>query len=241
MIEFQRITYSVEHQLATITLNWSERNNILNGQMVSELIQAFVKTQRDSGVKAVILRAGGDSFCTGIDRDYLESISKYDFTQNLEDSTGLTKLFQQIYTLRKPVIALVQGPALASGCGLATVCDFIIAARETAKFGYTESRIGFIPAIVLVYLVRRIGEGRAREFVLKSTVIDAEEALIFGLISQVVPAVKLDEAGRILANELITANSGTSMGLIKELFARVHGMSTSDALEYASNLDALPF
>jgi methylglutaconyl-CoA hydratase len=206
---------------------------------VAELIQAFMQTQRDNQVHAVILNAEGDSFCSGIDPSYLQRISKYDFNQNLQDSANLMKLFQQIYTLRKPVIALVQGSAFAGGCGLATVCDFIIAARETAKFGYTETQIGFIPAIVLVFLVRRIGEGRARELALHGNVITAEEAYKLGLVSYVVPAIELEEIGTELANELITNNSSTSMGLIKELLARVHGMATSDALEYASHLDAL--
>ncbi|MBN1398371.1 MAG: enoyl-CoA hydratase/isomerase family protein [Bacteroidetes bacterium] len=238
-MDFYRITYSVQKRIARITLNWPEKNNSLDDQMVSELIQAFTQTQRDPQVSAVILRAEGDSFCAGIDPAYIQRIAKYDFSQNLQDSTDLMKLFQQIYTLRKPVIALVQGPATAGGCGLISVCDFIIAAHETATFGYTEAQIGFIPAIVLIFLVRRIGEGRARELVLKGNIINAEEALKVGLVNKTVPAIELEKTGLQLANELITKNSGTSMGLIKELLARVHGMATNDALEYASHLNAL--
>jgi methylglutaconyl-CoA hydratase len=238
-LEYYRIKYSVEKRFGIITLNWLEKHNALDDQMVSELTQAFVQTQRDPAVKAVILRAEGDSFCAGIDLSYLQRISKYDFNQNLQDSSDLMKLFQQIYTLRKPVIALVNGAALASGCGLVTVCDFIIAAHETATFGFTEAHIGFIPAIVLIFLVRRIGEGRARELVLKGELLDATKALDIGLISEVVPAIELEKRGFQLATELITDNSITSMGLIKELLARVQGMATGDALDYASHLNAL--
>ena len=238
-MEFYRITYTIEKRIGIISLHWPEKQNALDDQMVSELTQAFVQTQRDAAIKAVILRAEGDSFCSGIERSYLERISKYDFNQNLQDSTDLMKLFQQIYTLRKPVIALVQGEAIGGGCGLATICDFIIAARETATFGYTETKMGFIPAIVLIFLVRRIGEGRARELVLQGNIIDAEESLKLGLVSRVVPAIELEKTGLQLANELITNNSGTSMGLIKELLARVYGMETGDALDYASHLNAL--
>jgi methylglutaconyl-CoA hydratase len=238
-LEFSRITYTVDKRIGIISLNWPEKQNALDDQMVSELTQAFVQTQRDAAIKAVILRAEGDSFCSGMERSYIQRISKYDFNQNLQDSTDLMKLFQQIYTLRKPVIALVQGEAIAGGCGLATICDFIIAARETATFGYTETKIGSIPAIVLIFLVRRIGEGRARELVLQGDIIDAEESFKRGLISKVVPSIDLEKAGLQLANELITNNSGTSMGLIKELLARVYGMETSDALDYASHLNAL--
>jgi len=238
-VEFYRITYTVEKRIGIISLNWPEKQNALDDQMVSELTQAFVQTQRDAAIKAVIVRAEGDTFCSGMEHSYLQRISKYDFNQNLQDSTDLMKLFQQIYTLRKPVIALVQGEAIAGGCGLATICDFIIAARETAKFGYTETKIGFIPAIVLIFLVRRIGEGRARELVLQGDIIDAEESFKLGLISKVVPSIDLEKTGMQLASELITNNSGTSMGLIKELLARVYGMETSDALDYASHLNAL--
>jgi methylglutaconyl-CoA hydratase len=238
-LEFSRITYTLSKRIGIISLNWPEKQNALDDQMVSELTQAFVQTQRDANVKAVILRGEGDAFCSGIERSYLQRISSYDFNQNLQDSTDLMKLFQQIYTLRKPVIALVQGEAIAGGCGLATICDFIIAARETAKFGFTETKIGFIPAIVLIFLVRRIGEGRARELVLRGNFLDAEESLKLGLISKVVPSIELEESGYQLANELIMNNSGTSMGLVKELLARVYGMETSDALDYASHLNAL--
>ena len=238
-MDFYRIKYSIEQRIGIITLNWPEKNNALDDQMVSELTQAFVQTQRDSKVKAVILRAEGDSFCSGVDLSYIQRISKYDFNQNLQDSTDLMKLFQQIYTLRKPVIALVHGEAFAGGCGLVTVCDFVIAARETAMFGYTEAHVGFIPAIVLIFLVRRLGEGRARELVMKGNIINAEKAFELGLISTVVPAIELEKKGMQLANELVDNNSGTAMGLIKELLARVHGMSTSDALDYASHLNAL--
>jgi methylglutaconyl-CoA hydratase len=238
-LEFSRIIFSTKQHIATITLNCAEKNNALDEQMVSELTQAFVQTQRDSNIKAVILRAEGDSFCSSIDYSYIQRISKYDFNQNLQDSAEFMKLFQQIYTLRKPVIALVQGPALSGGCGLATVCDFVIAARETAKFGYTETQIGLIPSIVLIFLVRRIGEGRARELVLQGNIVNAEKAFELGLISKVVPAIQLEQIGIELATELITNNSGTSMGLVKELLARVHGMATGDALEYSSHLNAL--
>jgi methylglutaconyl-CoA hydratase len=238
-MEFYRITYTLSKRIGVISLHWPEKQNALDDQMVAELTQAFVQTQRDANVKAVILRAEGDVFCSGIEQSYLQRISSYDFNQNLQDSTDLMKLYQQIYTLRKPVIALVQGEAIAGGCGLASICDFIIAARETAKFGFTETKIGFIPAIVLIFLVRRIGEGRARELVLRGNILDAEESMKLGLISKVVPSVELEDSGYQLANELIVNNSGTSMGLMKELLARVYGMETSDALDYASHLNAL--
>ncbi|HLF20091.1 MAG TPA: enoyl-CoA hydratase-related protein [Bacteroidota bacterium] len=238
-MDFTHITYDVHQRVGTITLSRAEKHNALDDTMVAELSSAFFAAQKDSNVKVIILRAKGESFCSGADLAYLQRISKFDFSQNQRDSSNLMKLFLQVYTHRKPVIALVQGPALAGGCGLASVCDFVLAAQETAKFGYTEVRIGFIPAIVMVFLVRRVGEARARALTLRGNIISAEEAFELGLVNQVVAAVNLERQGAELAQRLAEQCSSSSMGLIKELLARIHGMPTSDALDYAANLNAL--
>ncbi|MCI0705884.1 MAG: enoyl-CoA hydratase-related protein [Ignavibacteriae bacterium] len=238
-MDYTRIKYQVEKRICSITVSRPEKHNALDDRMINELSSAFLSAQKDSNTKIVLLKAEGESFCSGADLAYLQQISQYDFQQNQQDSNNLMKLFQQIYTLRKPVIALVHGAALAGGCGLATVCDLVLASRETAKFGYTEVKIGFIPAIVMVFLVRRIGEARARELTLRGHTINAEQAHQIGLANQVVAETELEEAGYKLAEELIKNCSGASMGLIKELLARIHGMSTADALDYAANLNAL--
>jgi methylglutaconyl-CoA hydratase len=238
-MEFTQIKYEVDHRIATVTLARPEKHNALNDRLIAELAAAFSQVQKDPDVKVVILQGEGESFCSGADLGYLQQVSQYDFQQNQQDSNNLMKLFLQIYTLRKPVIALVQGAALAGGCGLATVCDIVLASRETSTFGYTEVRIGFIPAIVMVFLVRRVGEGRARELTLQGKRINAEEAYEIGLVNKVVAETELSTAGRRLAEDLIEKCSGSSMGLIKELLARIHGMSTTDALDYAANLNAL--
>ncbi len=238
-MDFTRIKYTVAGRICTITLSRPEKHNAIDDMMVSELSSAFHSAQKSNDVKAIILRAEGESFSAGADLAYIQRISKYDFDQNQRDSSNLMKLFLQIYTQRKPVIALVQGNALAGGCGLATVCDIVIGARETARFGYTESRIGFIPAIVMVFLIRRIGESKARELTLRGNIISAEEALQIGLVNKIVPAVQLEDVGEQLANDLILHCSSSSMGLIKELIARINGMTMNDALDYAANLNAL--
>lgn len=238
-MEFTRIKYNIGSRICSITLSRPEKHNAIDDIMVSELSSAFQMAQRDDDAKVIILKAEGDSFSSGADLSYLQKVSKFDFDQNQKDSSNLMKLFLQIYTQRKPVIALVHGSALAGGCGLATVCDIVIAAKETAKFGYTEARIGFIPAIVMVFLIRRVGESKARELALRANTLNAEEALRIGLVNLVVPAVHIEQEGTKLANELITHCSGSSMGLVKELIARISGMSMSDALDYAANLNAL--
>lgn len=238
-MEFTRIKYEVRQRICTITLSRPEKHNALDDLMIAELTSAFQQAQRDAEAKVILLKGEGESFCSGADLAYLQRISQFDFQQNQADSQNLMRLFLQIYTHRKPVIAVVRGNALAGGCGLATVCDIVVASKETARFGYTEVRIGFIPALVMVFLTRRVGEGRARELTLRGSIIGAEEAAAIGLINHVVPETELDSYAEKLAQELVRSSSGSSMGLIKELIARIHGMSTTDALEYAANLNAL--
>jgi methylglutaconyl-CoA hydratase len=220
-------------------LSRPEKHNALDGEMIVELTSAFQAAQKDQSVKVILLRGEGESFCSGADLVYLQQISTFDFQQNRQDSESLMKLFLQIYNNRKPVIAVVRGSALAGGCGLATVCDIVVASKETARFGYPEVRIGFIPAIVMLFLVKRIGEGRARELALRGNSISAEEAYTHGLVNHVVPEIELDTFASNLAGELAKLSSASSMGLIKELLSRIHGMSTADALDYAANLNAL--
>ncbi len=155
------IEYAVADRIGYITLNRPDKRNALSFDLVKELKEAFARAEDDAAVKVIVLRANGEAFCAGADLAYLQNLQKFSHVENLADSNHLKELFLQIYILKKVVIAQVQGHALAGGCGLATVCDFSFSVPE-AKFGYTEVKIGFIPAIVMVFLIRKIGEGKAR-------------------------------------------------------------------------------
>src|SRR5688572_27808167 len=136
------VKYAVENRIGYITLNRPEKRNALNHRFVTELKETILKAEADKKVKVVVLRAEGDAFCTGADLEYLQSLQKYTFEENLKDSTHLMELFSLVYHLDKIVIAQVQGHALAGGCGLVSICDFAFSVPE-ANFGYSESRIGF--------------------------------------------------------------------------------------------------
>jgi methylglutaconyl-CoA hydratase len=237
-MEFTRIGYAVRDRHATITLQRPEKRNALDDVMIGELAIAFSSAAKDSAVKVISLRGDGPAFCAGADLAYLQRIATFDLEENRADSQRLGALYRLIYETRKPVIAVVHGPALAGGCGLASVCDFILASREHANFGYTEVRIGFVPALVMVFLIKRIGEGRARELVLRGAILDATEAWHAGLVSAVVPHESLGRAEQELVTELMTMNSGMSMGLCKEVIARLDGMNFLDALEFTANMNA---
>lgn len=237
-MEYSRITYRVHDRKGTITLARPEKRNAIDDTMVKELTLAFTAAGRDPDVKVLMLEAEGPAFCAGADLEYLSRMAKFDLEENRTDSFRLANLFRTIHELRKPVIAVVNGPAMAGGCGLATVCDFIIASEERAQFGYTEVHIGFVPAIVLLFLIKRIGEGRARELVLRGNTIGAAEAGRLGLVSLVVPEQGLRAAADALAEELVAANSLTSMTLCKEMLSKLHGMNLADALDFAANMNA---
>ena len=234
----QNILYEVRDRKALITLNRPEKRNALDDGIVKDLTQSFVNAQKDSHVKVVVLTGAGPAFCAGADLDYLQRLQAFDLEENRKDSLQLAGLFRIIYELRKPVIAMVNGPALAGGCGLATVCDFVIASKEYATFGYTEARIGFIPAIVMIFLMKRLGEGRARELVLRGNIITAEEAASMQLITNAVTDSVLKETVEGLADELIERNSLTAMGLSKEMLSKFQGLNLQDALDFAANMNA---
>ncbi|WP_407636255.1 enoyl-CoA hydratase/isomerase family protein [Pontibacter roseus] len=232
------VDYEVRDRVGYITLARAEKRNALNAEMVTELKRAFAAAEDDEACKVIVLRAAGKVFCAGADLEYLQRLQQYDYHDNLADSTHLMELFRLIYTLKKVVIAQVHGHAIAGGCGLASICDFVFTVPE-AKFGYTEVKIGFIPAIVKVFLLRKIGESRAKQLLLTGDLISAEEAQTYGLVNYVVPAEELEERVASFAQKLCTENSRQSMEVTKEMIARVQEMSLEDGLQYAAEMNAV--
>ena len=231
------VLYEVKDRVGYITLNRPEKRNALSHELVAELKDAFTHAENDADVKVVVLQANGDAFCAGADLAYLQQLQKFSFEENLADSNHLKELFLKIYQLKKVVIAKVQGHALAGGCGLATVCDFVFAVPE-AKFGYTEVKIGFIPAIVLVFLIRKIGEKKAKHLLLSGELFQGNDAISFGLINYLVSKDKLNESVQEFAQKLIKNNSSQSMTLTKQMIDQVQSMSLTDALTYAAKMNA---
>ena len=227
------VDYSVKDRIGFITLNRPEKRNALSFELVEELKINFARAEGEDGVKVIVLRANGETFCAGADLSYLQKLQNFSREENLEDSRLLKDLFYKIYTLNKVVIAQVQGHALAGGCGLATVCDFVYAVPE-AKFGYTEVKIGFIPAIVMVFLIRKIGEQKSKHLLLSGELVSAESAVQFGLANKIVNKEKLETAVIDFALRLIKNNSGQSMGLTKRMIGEVQSMKLEDALQYAA-------
>ncbi len=232
------IHYEVRNRIGYITLARAAKRNALNYEVVSELKRAFAIAEDDEACKVVVLQAEGKVFCAGADLEYLQQLQQYDYHENLMDSTHLMELFRYIYTLKKVVIARIHGHAIAGGCGLAAICDFAFAVPE-AKFGYNEVKIGFIPAIVMVFLLRKVGEAKAKQLLLTGDLITAEEAKACGLINQVVPAEELETAVNAFAQKLCNQNSRQSMEVTKEMIARVQGKTLEEGLQYAAEMNAV--
>jgi methylglutaconyl-CoA hydratase len=184
--------------------------------MQLELI-ASMEDAAAGSARVVVLRGAGEAFCSGLDLSVLQSMNDKSAADHREDAQRIARLFRTLYELPKPTIAAVHGAAIAGGTGLATISDFTLAVPE-AKFGYTEARIGFVPALVSAYLALQIGDKRARDLLLTGRFFDAEEAHRLGLINEVVQPETLEIRVLALA-QVLAANSAQSMAATKRLLA----------------------
>jgi methylglutaconyl-CoA hydratase len=237
-MEFRSILYSATDRVARITLNRPAYRNALDEGMINELITAVGMASRDPSVKVLQLAAEGKAFCTGLDAATLERLSSADLEQHRTDAIRLSTLLRSLYETRKPVVAVVQGPALAAGCGIACACDFIVAARDAASFGCPDVQMGMMPALVMLFLSKRIGEGRTRELILSGEALTATQARRIGLASIVCADEKLAHEAETLITMLVRQNSATAMGMTKEMLARLSGMNMADAIDFATNMSA---
>src|SRR5271163_4719806 len=227
---FETLTLEFSGQLATITFNRPEKRNAISERMISE-IQSALDAVETSHARVAIITGAGKSFCAGMDLEMLSAIASQSSADNMEDSRRMARMFRRIWSFSKPLIAAVNGAALAGGCGIATLCDFTLAVPE-AKFGYTEVRIGFLPAIVSVFLTRQIGEKRARDLLLTGRIIEAAEAKEIGLVTEVVPSEHLMARAQELAAVLIAA-SPNSLTRAKRLLTSAAAAGVDADLERA--------
>lgn len=231
------IQYRVENNVATLTLDRPDKRNALNAALVSTLQEALQQAADDDKVRVVVLTGAGKVFSAGADLAALEALQTATPMDNVADSEHLAHLFEQIYLHPKPIIARINGHAIAGGSGLAAVCDFSIAA-DHAKLGFTETRIGFVPAIVMVFVLRKLGEAAARDLLLRGALVTAQDAAYMGLITSAVPAEALDETVDTLAQEIATQTSASAVTLTKRMMAQVPGMGLQEALAYAAQMNA---
>lgn len=231
------IQYSVDQRIATILLNRPEKRNAFHPDMIRELTGILEQASHAADVKIILLKARGPAFSAGADLEYLRQMRTDTFQANLEDSWRLAQLFEVMYTCGKLLIAQVEGPAIAGGCGLAMLADLTYATPE-AVFGYSELSIGFVPAIVSPFLVRKIGAGRARELLLTARRISASKALEWGMIHGIFEPQTIEKEVSDLALQLSESVSAESVRWTKKLLADLWSLSLEDSLKLASEVNA---
>jgi len=222
----------------TITLNRPEKRNALNAEVVREMQHAVEAAASDEDVRVLVLTGSGTAFCAGADLAYLQMINRNSPLENAADSNSLMQLLYAIRTFPKPTIAKVHGPALAGGCGLALTCDIIVADEE-AKFGFTEVRIGFVPAIVMKLVVERTGMGNARELLLRGNIINPDTAQEIGLINYLVDTEELDDSVDKLATEIVERTSPQAVCLTKQLLLEIDSLDIGEAMSHAATFNAI--
>ena len=226
-----------KNSVLNLTLKRPDKRNALSANLVTALKDALAEAADDNAIRVIVLTGEGRAFSAGADLAALQALQTATEEENLTDSRHLAELFEMIARHPKPIVAKVNGHAIAGGCGLAAVCDFSIVV-EGAKLGFTETRIGFVPAIVAVFVLRKLGEAAARDLFLRGHLIEASEAARIGLVTRAVPADELDTAVDELAAGLARETSGSAVALTKELLADLPGMGLSEALNYAARMNA---
>jgi methylglutaconyl-CoA hydratase len=213
-MNYETIQLAFDSSVATLTLNRPEKRNAISFELIDDLLRALDEVAKSDAI-ILIVTGAGKAFSSGMDLDNLKSLLGRSPEQNLQDSQTMVQLFRSLYEFPRVTIAAVNGPAIAGGTGLALLCDFTLAVPD-AKFGYTEVRIGFVPAIVSTFLLRQVGEKQARDLLLTGRIFGAEEAARMGLVSEIVPPENLMERARELA-ALLMENSSASLRATKQL------------------------
>ena len=231
------VLYSVDNAVARITLNRPDKRNALNDELITSVKSALVEANHDEKVRAIMLTGAGKDFCSGADLSALQKIAGASVADNLEDARSLMELFLLIRNVQVPVVAAVTGRALAGGCGLATACDLVLAS-ESARFGYPEVKIGFVPAMVLAILRRNISEKRAFELITRGDEISAAEAHQLGVVNQVYSEETFEQQVNDYVQRFTTV-SKSAVTLTKKLLYQVDSLSFVEALETGVDVNVI--
>lgn len=231
------VLYSIDGAVARITLNRPEKRNALNDALIAGIKEALRKASRSDHVRVIVISGAGKDFCSGADLSALQKIAGASVSDNSDDARSLLELFLLIRQIQIPVVAAVTGRALAGGCGLASACDLVLAS-DSARFGYPEVKIGFVPAMVMAILKRNVSEKRAFELITRGEEISAQEAKEFGLINQVFS----DETFASEVNTYVRkfeSLSKQAISLTKTLLYQIDGLAFNEALETGADVNVI--
>lgn len=230
------VRYAVADGVATLTLDRPEKRNALNAALVGELKEALACAAADPDARVVALRGAGKDFCSGADLAELERIAESSHDENVADAMHLGELFLRMREHPHPIVAVVHGRALAGGCGLATACDLVVAHAD-ARFGYPEVHLGFVPAMVMAILRRKVPESRAFELVARGARLGAEEARSAGLVNRVFPADSFEEdAAAYLAD--LADRPAAALTLTKRLLYGLDSLPFAEGIARGAEVNA---
>lgn len=233
----EHVELNIEGRIATVTLNRPDKRNALNAALVEELTTVFHELSKPGACKAIVLTGAGEAFCAGADLSSLQEMQQADMTQNLEDSEKLASLFMAMHQFPGVIFGAVNGHALAGGCGLVTMCDIVLT-HEKAKFGYTEVRIGFVPAIVAKFLLEKVGMSQAYRLLLGAEILTADVAREIGLVHEVASVEAYPERLAWWRDHLSHGVSSEALASTKKLIRLVSGMDLNTATQYAARMNA---
>ena len=231
------IIVETENSIQTITLNRPEKRNALNDALINSLKNALSEADRNERLRAVVVRGAGKDFCSGADLSALQKIAESDVLENLADAENLMELLAMMRRIKIPVIAAVEGRALAGGCGLATACDIVLASAS-ARFGYPEVKIGFVPAMVMAILRRNLPEKRSFELITQGFEFSAAEAEKFGLVNRVFADETFAEDVKNYVS-VYEKVSRSAVVLSKKLLYQMDGMTFDTALESGAQVNTI--
>lgn len=232
-----RVLVQVGDGVLTATLNRPDKRNAIDTEMIDALLATLERADLDAAVRVVAVRGAGRDFCAGMDLNELLASADHSLEQNRAAALHFAEIFVRMRGLPKPVVAVVQGRALAGGCGLATACDLILAA-ETAQFGYPEVQRGFVPAIVMTMLRRAVGEKIAFDLAATGRLLGGAEAAAVGLVSRVYEDADFEEqAGEVL--RVLAESSASALAFTKQQFYQLDGLSFTEGLRLGADVNAV--
>jgi len=232
-----RVLVQVEGGVLTATLNRADKRNAIDTAMIDALLAALERADLDAGVRVVAVRGAGRDFCAGMDLNELLASADHTLEENRQAALQFAEIFVRMRRLPKPVVAVVQGRALAGGCGLATACDLILAA-ESAQFGYPEVQRGFVPAIVMTMLRRTVGEKIAFDLATTGRLLDGTEAAALGLASRVYEDADFEEQAAEVLRVLAEA-SPSALAFTKQQFYQLDGLTFDEGLRLGADVNAV--
>lgn len=236
MSNYTTIKFDVRGKVAWITINRPDVKNAFNATVISELASAFREVNGRKDLRAVVLTGAGDAFCAGADLKWMGDVLKYSYEENLSDSLNLAEMFHLMFTCALPTIARVNGPAIGGGCGLAAVCDIVIAS-DNAIFSLSEVKLGLVPACISPYVIRRMGDKNCREYFLTGERLTAQKALAAGLANQVVPQEKLNNAVNFRVEQLLSSGP-EALSWCKQLLDKAPSIPEPEVGKYTAEVIA---